>query len=104
MAEKEVVLKRDELVQLLAERLEEPSEIAEYLMFIESAFVLQNDAHRPAYLFEVDRTPTKQEMQYISDIMATMGCVACVIPSKMLRYAGTVTPDSIGMESKKDVD
>lgn len=103
MSEKEVVLSREEFAEYLAQRLEEPTDIGRIMRFVDNAFLLQNDVGRPAYIFEVDGDVSAEDIKYVRDAMQSLGVCACLVPKGLLRYAGTLTPESVGTSNIKTV-
>ena len=104
MSTREVVLSRDELVEYLAERLPDKTDIGRMTTHIEKAFVFQNDVGRPAYMLEVDPGAiTPEAIAYISDCLEQMTVCACLVPKGMVSYGATVTPESMGVENIKTI-
>lgn len=100
MSVNEVVLDRDEFVAYLSERVDDITDVARALGFVESAFVLQNDAGRPAYLFSATEPIAEEDMKAIGAALTEVGSIGVFLPAKLvrkIRYDGTVTPDSIGL-------
>lgn len=100
MSVNEIVMDRSEFVNYLAERVEDPSDVAKALRFIESAFILQNDAHRPAYVFSVSEKIAEEDMEVIRNAFVELGVLGVFLPSTLMEkvsYDGTVTPDSLGV-------
>ena len=103
MSVNEVVMSREEFAAYLAQRLEEPADIGRIMRFVDNAFLLQNDVGRPAYVFEVDRDVSKDDVEYLQEAMRSLGVCACLGPKRIIRYAGTLTPDSMGDSNIKTV-
>ena len=98
---REVVLTRDELVRYLAKNVSDKTDIGKMTRHIEGAFVFQNDVGRPAYILEVDRGISPDAIAYLSECLDSMAVCACIIPVGMVRYAATVTPESMGVKNYK---
>lgn len=103
MTVKEVVMNREEFASYLSERLEEPSDIGRMIRFIDNAFLLQNDVGRPAYVFEVSREISREDVEYVQEAMRSLGVCACIVPSGIIRYEATLTPESMGDSNIKTV-
>lgn len=101
MSVREVIMSKAEFVDCLAGRVEDISDIAKALRFIEAAFVLQNDAGRPAYIFSVSEKIADEDMAIIKKVFEDLGVLGVFLPSALMRkisYEGTVTPKSLGFE------
>ncbi len=103
MSVNEVVMNREEFAAYLAQRLDEPTDVGRMMRFIDNAFLLQNDVGRPAYVFEVDRDVSSEDVKYLQDAMKSLGVCACIVPKGLVRYAGTLTPESMGDSNIKTV-
>ena len=68
---------------------------------VENAFIFQNDVGRPAYLLEVDPDIDQEVINYLHECFSQMTVCACLVPRGTVSYAGTVTPDSIGVRNVK---
>ena len=105
VAGREIVLGREEFAEYIAERVDDVVDVGRMTRFVQGAFILQNDAGRPAYVLEVDRALSKEDVAYLSDALRSIGVCACLVPSGVVRYVGTVTPESMGMgDARKAVE
>lgn len=98
-----VVYDREEFTRYLADRVEDKVDIGRMIGFVEGAFVLQNDVGRPAYIFEVDPSIAVGDIEYVQRAMQSIGACAVLVPTGMLRYAGRVTPESMGVENIRSI-
>lgn len=86
---------RSEFVNYLAESLEDVSDIARYMMFVESVFAFDNSLGLKVYVLEVDDSVTAEDIKYLNDAFLEIGVSACLVPKDMLKYKATLTEESI---------
>ena len=104
MSVKEVIMGKAEFINYLSEHVEDVSDIAKALRFVESAFILQNDAHRPAYIFSISEKIAEEDMEVVRSVFMDLGVLGVFLPEKLMskiNYVGTVTPENIGIEREK---
>lgn len=100
---KQIVLTREELVAALFATVDDPVDVGKITGFISRAFALQNDIGRPAYVFEVEKSITKEDVEYLQGALQELGVCAVLVPKGILEYVCTVTPKSMGAQNVKTV-
>lgn len=91
------VFTRDEFVELLVSRVDDVTEIGGVIEFVESVLRLQNDMSRPVYVLEVPSGLVRDDIEYIDNIMTSIGVACVLIPSGMVGYVGEVDGSSFGV-------
>mgnify|MGYP003591006915 CR=1 FL=1 len=91
----DVEMTREELVEELSARVSDPVDIGRITTFVSNAFRLQNDIGRPAYIFEAEGTPTEADVSYLREVMSELGVCCALVPARMIKYVGKVTPESM---------
>lgn len=100
---KQLVLNRDELSDVLSEVSDDPVDIGRIINFVSRAFMLQNDIHRPAYVFEVEDGVSKDDVEYLNKAMTELGVCAVLVPKGALQYVCTLTPESMDVKNLKTI-
>lgn len=95
----QVLFSREEFIEELMSRTNDVVEVGRMVNFVEGAFRLQNDVARPAYVIEVTDDVTPDDIEYVSTALSQLGVCAVLVPPKMLRYVGTVTPREMGIDN-----
>lgn len=95
----QVLLSREELMEELTARMDDPVDVGNMVRFVEGAFRLQNDVSRPAYVLEVSDGISPDDIRYVSTALAQLGVCAVLVPPRMLEYVGTVTPREMGVDN-----
>ena len=94
----EVVLSRDEFVDMLSANVDGMGKVADAVDFVVQAMRLQNDAGRPAYVLSVGDGVTPEGVDYVRSCMSQLGVAAVLVPKGCLEYVATLTPRSMGVE------
>lgn len=95
----QVLFSREEFIEELMSRADDVVDVGRMVNFVEGAFRLQNDVSRPAYVIEVSDSVTADDIEYVSAALSQLGVCAVLVPPKMLRYVGTVTPREMGVNN-----
>lgn len=97
----QIVYDREDLVRLLRSRTDDPIDIGRVTTFLTRGFQVQNDVGRPAYIFEVDPTMTPSDVQYLEGVLTELGVFAVLVPKDSIDYVGTITPESMGVDTMR---